>query len=71
MACALPPVTPPVTTGAVHVYNVPTGTPAGVTVKAAPLHIVATCAPTAGVGLTVTVTVKVAPAHVPVVGVTV
>ena len=51
--------------------SVPTGTPAGVTVNAAPLHIVATCAPTAGVGLTVTVTVKVAPAHVPVVGVTV
>ena len=35
-------------------YVVPTGTPAGVTVKIAPLHIVAVCAITEGLGLTVT-----------------
>jgi hypothetical protein len=33
LACALPPVTPPVYVGAVHVYVVPAGTPVGVTVK--------------------------------------
>jgi hypothetical protein len=70
---ALPPVTPPVTTGEPHVYNVPVGTIvlavgtplAGVTVNAVPLHIVAVCAVMTGFGFTVTVTVKAVPTHAP------
>ena len=70
-ACALPPVMPPVTTGAAHEYVVPAGTPAGATVNVPPLQIVDVCAATAGTGFTVTVTVNVDPAHTPDVGVTV
>ena len=36
-----PPVTPPVTAGALQLYVVPAGTPDGVTVKPLPLHTVA------------------------------
>jgi hypothetical protein len=70
-ACAVPPVTSAPIVGAVQVYVIPTGTPAGVVVKAAPLQIVAVCAATTGIGFTVTVTVKVAPGHPFALGVTV
>ena len=76
--CALPPVNAPkgLITGALQVYCVPVGTVplvplAGVTLKAAPLHVLTVISLTAGFGFTVTVTVKVLPVHVPEVGVTV
>lgn len=73
---AAPPVTPPVTTGAVQVYVVPAGiipfvTLKGDDAKVPPLHTVAVIAVTAGIGLTVTVTVNGAPVQLPDVGVTV
>ena len=81
VACALPPVMAPtgLLTGFVHVYVVPAGTTVaavgtpltGVTVNAAPLQIVATCAGITGCGLTVTVTVNGVPGQPPDVGVTV
>jgi len=49
LACALPPVTPPVIVGAVQVYDVPAGTPAGVTVKVPPDTIDAVWLATTGV----------------------
>ena len=73
---AAPPVIPPVTVGAVHVYVVPAGTIplvpfTGVVLNATPVHTVAVIAVIDGFGLTVTVTVNVLPAHAPDVGVTV
>jgi hypothetical protein len=74
---ATPPVIPPVTIGAVHVYIVPAGTTpfvtsTGVDVKAVPPHVTAVIGVTTGIGFTVTVNVKVAPAGQPAtVGVTV
>jgi hypothetical protein len=75
-APATPPVRPPVTTGAVHVYAVPAGTMplvtlTGVAVKAVALQVMAVMAVIAGLGLTVTVTENVDPGHAPEVGVTV
>jgi len=75
-APANPPVTPPVTAGAVQVYVVPVGTipfvpVTGVTLKLPLLQIVLVIGVIAGVGSTVTVTVKVAPVQLPEVGVTV
>jgi hypothetical protein len=71
-----PPVIPPVTTGATHVYVVPAGTIpfvtlTGVDVNAVPLQVAAFIALIAGVGSTVTVTVNVAPVQLPAAGVTV
>ena len=73
-----PPVIPPVTVGVDQLYAVPDGTMvpggllAGATVNVPPLQMVAVCAGTTGVGLTVTVTVKLVPGHgMVVVGVTV
>src|SRR5215472_6415557 len=72
---AAPPVMPPVTVGADHVYVVPPGTISvpftGVTLKLPPLQMICACAAMVGVGLTVTVTVKVEPVQLPDVGVTV
>ena len=73
---AAPPVIPPVTAGANHVYVVLAGTTplvplTGVTENAAALQVAAVIAVTAGLGFTVTVTVKVEPVQVPDVGVTV
>ena len=67
VACALPPVIAPTgaLTGAVQVYVVPAGTPAGVVVNATPLQIVAVRLATAGVGLTVTTTVNGVPGQLP------
>ena len=73
---ATPPVSPPVTVGALQLYVVPAGTTpfvpfAGVAVNAVPLHTVAVIAFIDGFGLTVTVTVNVLPVQLPDVGVTV
>lgn len=71
-----PPVIPPVTEGAAHVYVVfagtrPLVTSAGVSVKVPPLQIVVLMLVTAGIGLTVTITVNVEPVQLPDFGVTV
>ena len=71
-----PPVNPPVTLGALQLYNVPAGTIplvrfVGLTVKATPLQLTVLIAVITAVGLIVTVTVKTAPVQVPVIGVTV
>ncbi len=73
---AAPPVIPPVTTGAGHVYVVPAGTiPSvtftGETVNGTMLHVDAVMLVIAGLGLTVTVIVNAAPVQVAVAGVTV
>ena len=73
----VPPVNPPVTTGAFQLYKVPAGTTpfvplVGVTVNNTPLQLTPVITVTLGVGLIVTVTVNVAPApQLTVVGVTV
>jgi len=72
----VPPVNPPVTTGALQLYKVPAGTTpfvplVGVTVNNTPLQLTPVIAVTLGVGLIVTVTAKLAPVHVPDTGVTV
>ena len=73
----VPPVNPPVTTGAPQLYNVPAGTTpfvplVGVTVNNTPLQLTPVIAVTLATGLIVTVTVNVAPApQLTVVGVTV
>ena len=71
---ATPPVKPPVTVGAPHVYVVPAGTMlpppfAGVTVNVAPLQIVDAWFVIDGTGLTVTSTVNIEPVHPLAVGV--
>ena len=58
----------PVTDGADHVYVVPAGTMfpepfAGATVNVEPEQIVAVCATTLGIGLTVTAKLKEVPEH--------
>ena len=73
---AVPPVIPPVTTGALQVYVVPVGTIlplpfAGITAKATSPQVEVVWFKIEGVGSTVTVTVNVAPAQLPDVGVTV
>ena len=73
---AAPPVIPPVTTGAGHVYVVPAGTMpsvrfTGAVIKLPELQISAIKLLTTGIGFTVTITVNVAPGQVPDVGVTV
>src|SRR5690606_42048402 len=65
-ACALPPVMPPVTTGAPHVYRVPPGTIVvplftGVTVNVSPLQISVVRSGISGVGFTVTTSSNVSP----------
>ena len=70
-----PPVNPPVTLGALQLYNVPAGTiPSvrlvGLTVKATPLQLTELIAVITAVGLIVIVTVNVAPVHDPDNGVT-
>ena len=72
----VPPVMPPVTTGAGQLYVVPAGTIpfvpfTGVVVNVDPLHTFTVMGLIAGVGFTVTVTVNVLPVQVPEVGVTV
>jgi hypothetical protein len=70
---AAPPVIPPVTTGATHVYVVAPGTMSvpftGATEKATAVHVVAVLLAIVGFGRTVTVRVNVGPLHVPVRGV--
>ena len=73
---ALPPVSPPVTTGADQLKVVPAGTTpfvtsAGVTVNALPLQTLTAMFVIAGVGLILTVTINGLPVQVPVTGVTV
>jgi len=73
---AAPPVIPPVTAGAAHVYVVPAGTMpsvrlTGAMVKLPPLQMVTVWLFTAGFGFTVIVTVNVVPVQLPVAGVTV
>ena len=73
---AAPPVIPPVTAGAIHVYVVPAGTTplvplTGVTENAAALHEDVVMFVTPGFGFTVTVTEKVDPVQLAVAGVTV
>ena len=65
-----PPVTPPVTTGAVQVYVVLVGTIlplpfAGVKLNPVPLQLLAVCALIDGLGFTVTVIVNVLPTQLP------
>ncbi len=72
----VPPVTPPVTTGADQLYVVPAGTTpfvefTGAEVKPTALQAVLVIAVIAGVGFTVTVSVKGVPLQTPEVGVTV
>ena len=72
----VPPVNPPVTTGALQLYKVPAGTTpfvplVGVTVNNTPLQLTPVIAVTLATGLIVTVTAKLAPVHVPDTGVTV
>ena len=71
-----PPVNPPVTLGALQLYNVPAGTiPSvrfvGLTVNATPLQLTELIAVITAVGLIVIVTVNVAPVHAPDNGVTI
>jgi hypothetical protein len=73
---AAPPVIPPVTAGADHVYVVPVGTIplvtlAGIKVNPTPLHTVAVIGIITAIGFIVTVNVKLLPWQVPEVGVTV
>jgi len=72
---AAPPVIPPVTTGAAHVYLVPAGTISvpftGDTEKATAVHVVAVLLAITGFVRTVTTRSNVVPLHVPVRGVTV
>jgi hypothetical protein len=72
----VPPVIPPVTTGADQLYVVPVGTNpfvtfVGVEVKVDPLQAEFVIEVIDGVGFTVTVNVNVVPEQVPEVGVTV
>ena len=71
-----PPVNPPVTLGALQLYNVPAGTIpfvplVGVTPKLTPLHDVAVIALMYAAGFRFTVTEKDAPVQVPDTGVTI
>ena len=71
-----PPVKPPVTLGALQLYNVPAGTIplvrfVGLTVNATPLQLTELIAVITAVGLIVIVTVNVAPVHAPDNGVTI
>ena len=73
---AAPPVKPPLTLGALQLYNVPAGTMplvrfVGLTVNATPLQLTELIAVITAVGLIVTVKVNVDPIQVPVIGVTV
>ena len=73
---AAPPVNPPVTLGALQLYNVPAGTMplvrfVGLTVKATPLQLIELIAVITAVGLIVIVTVNVAPVQLPDNGVTI
>src|SRR5690606_40705299 len=66
----LPPVMPPVTTGAPHVYRVPPGTIVvplftGVTVNVSPLQISVVRSGISGVGFTVTTSSNVSPTQFP------
>ena len=67
---AVPPVIPPVTTGAGQLYTVPGGTApfvpsTGVASKADPLQMVLVMLFISGTGFTLTVTVNVLPVHGP------
>ena len=71
-----PPVNPPVTLGALQLYNVPAGTMpsvrfVGLTVNATPLQLTELIAVITAVGLIVIVTVNVVPVHDPDNGVTI
>ena len=71
-----PPVKPPVTLGALQLYNVPAGTMpsvrfVGLTVNATPLQLTELIAVITAVGFIVIVTVNVAPVHAPDNGVTI
>ncbi len=71
-----PPVSPPVTVGALQLYVVPAGTIplvplVGLTVNDIPLQVTDVIALITAVGFTVTVTVNTDPVQLPVIGVTV
>ena len=71
-----PPVNPPLTLGALQLYNVPAGTIPfvlfiGLTVNATPLQLTELIAVITAVGLIVIVTVNVAPVQLPDNGVTI
>ena len=72
----VPPVIPPVTTGADQLYVVPAGTTpftplVGVAVNNTPLHVTVVIAVTEAIGFRVTVTWNAVPVHPLVSGVTV
>ena len=76
MTALEPPVKPPVTLGALQLYNVPAGTIplvvfTGLTVNSTPLQLTVVIAFITAVGLIVTVTVNAAPVQFPDNGVTV